>query len=392
MSKHAGPNQATASSEGDSDLSDYTYDLPPELIADRPLPTREHSRLLVVQRTHKQQNEMIEHTRFDQLPRFLHAGDVLVVNDTKVIPAKILAQRASGGNVSLLLIKPETSRPGLWQAMVQPIKRIKPGEYLQTSTVSGATYQIKVEEVITAEDGYKRLLIDLGDAGNVFKLLSEIGSAPLPPYIARDKGEEENEERERASGNKAKKTETRAFDLERYQTVFARAPGAVAAPTAGLHFSDDLLSRLKHNGIQVHYVTLHVGPGTFKPIDESVDNHFIEPENFFVSETTVQAVNQAKRDGRRVIAVGTTSMRALESAATTDGIRAVDGEATNLYVKPGYKFKVVDALITNFHLSRSSLLVLVSTFAGRELTMEAYREAIAQRYRFYSYGDAMFIC
>ncbi|HEY9758523.1 MAG TPA: tRNA preQ1(34) S-adenosylmethionine ribosyltransferase-isomerase QueA [Oculatellaceae cyanobacterium] len=363
-----------------ADLNDYSYDLPVELIADKPLSTREHSRFLVLDRT----NETIEHTRFDALPTFLKAGDVLVVNDTKVIPAKIFAQRASGGNVSLLLIKPETSRPGLWQAMVQPIKRIKPGEYLQTSTVSGAVYQIKVVDIITADDGYKRLLLDLGGGSNVFKLLSEIGSAPLPPYIARDKGTDNSANAERS--------DTRSFDLERYQTVFAKAPGAVAAPTAGLHFSDDLLSKLKQNGVQVNFVTLHVGPGTFKPIEDSIEEHFIEPEIFFVPESTAAAVNQAKLEGRRVIAVGTTSMRALESAASGEGVRIVDGESTNLYVKPGYKFKVVDALITNFHLSRSSLLVLVSTFAGKELIMKAYEEAISQRYRFYSYGDAMFIC
>lgn len=363
-----------------TDLNDYSYDLPAELIADKPLSTREHSKLLVLGRT----SETVEHTRFDALPSFLKAGDMLVVNDTKVIPAKIFAQRASGGNVSLLLIKPETSRPGLWQAMVQPIKRIKPGEYLQTSTVSGVVYQIKVVDIITADDGYKRLILDLGGGSNVFKLLSEIGNAPLPPYIARDKGTD--------NFTNTGRSDTRSFDLERYQTVFAKAPGAVAAPTAGLHFSDDLLTKLEQNGVQIKFVTLHVGPGTFKPIEDSVEDHYIEPEIFFVPESTAAAVNKAKREGRRVIAVGTTSMRALESAASSDGIRVVDGESTNLYIKPGYKFKVVDALITNFHLSRSSLLVLVSTFAGKELIMRAYEEAITQRYRFYSYGDAMFIC
>ncbi|HEY9682547.1 MAG TPA: tRNA preQ1(34) S-adenosylmethionine ribosyltransferase-isomerase QueA [Oculatellaceae cyanobacterium] len=363
-----------------TDLNDYSYDLPAELIADKPLSTREHSKLLVLGRT----SETVEHTRFDALPSFLKAGDMLVVNDTKVIPAKIFAQRASGGNVSLLLIKPETSRPGLWQAMVQPIKRIKPGEYLQTSTVSGVVYQIKVVDIITADDGYKRLILDLGGGSNVFKLLSEIGNAPLPPYIARDKGPD--------NFTNTGRSDTRSFDLERYQTVFAKAPGAVAAPTAGLHFSDDLLTKLEQNGVQIKFVTLHVGPGTFKPIEDSVEDHYIEPEIFFVPESTAAAVNKAKREGRRVIAVGTTSMRALESAASSDGIRVVDGESTNLYIKPGYKFKVVDALITNFHLSRSSLLVLVSTFAGKELIMRAYEEAITQRYRFYSYGDAMFIC
>jgi len=404
-------------------IDDYSYDLPPGLIADKPLEDRDHSRLMVLNHSTKE----ITHTRFDTLSKFLRKGDVLIVNDTRVIPAKIFARRKSGGYIRMLLIKPEATRPGLWQAMVTPIKRLKPGEKLTVDTASGAEYELLIADIITAEDGFKRLLVDLGPGSNVFNLLNEIGMAPLPPYILREKptheddgdnsgvadvdggvdlaggvdgvgdgidgvgvgdGIELNSIADASSGNVHK---LRSYDLERYQTVFATNPGAVAAPTAGLHFSQEMLKKLEEDGIIVKRVTLHVGPGTFKPVELDVDSHYIEPEVFFVPQETVEAVTLAKKEKRRVIAVGTTSLRALESAATDDGVRKVDGESTSLYVKPGFKFRVVDALITNFHLSKSSLLVLVSTFAGHEIIRQAYEAAIAENYRFYSYGDAMFI-
>jgi S-adenosylmethionine:tRNA ribosyltransferase-isomerase len=411
-------------------IDDYSYDLPPGLIADKPLEDRDHSRLMVLNHSTKE----ITHTRFDTLSKFLRKGDVLIVNDTRVIPAKIFARRKSGGYIRMLLIKPEATRPGLWQAMVTPIKRLKPGEKLTVDTASGAEYELLIADIITAEDGFKRLLVDLGPGSNVFNLLSEIGMAPLPPYILRDKPTHEDdvvnssvahidggigdddggvdladgvdgvgddidrvgvgdgiESNSIADASHRSVHNLRSYDLERYQTVFATKPGAVAAPTAGLHFSQEMLKKLEEDGIIVKRVTLHVGPGTFKPVELDVDSHFIEPEVFFVPQETVEAVTLAKKENRRVIAVGTTSLRALESAATDDGVRKVDGESTSLYVKPGFKFRVVDALITNFHLSKSSLLVLVSTFAGREIIRQAYEAAIAENYRFYSYGDAMFI-
>jgi S-adenosylmethionine:tRNA ribosyltransferase-isomerase len=407
-------------------IDDYSYDLPQGLIADKPLESRDHSRLMIVNHSTKE----ITHTRFDSLPKFLRKGDVLIVNDTRVIPAKIFARRKSGGYIRMLLIKPEATRPGLWQAMVTPIKRLKPGEKLIVDTASGAHYELLIADVITAEDGFKRLLVDLGPGSNVFNLLNEIGMAPLPPYILREKPKHADEEEKsidfenengadsahgidddgggadgivsiagtrsdpvRTTNNTVNDhvRESRSYDLERYQTVFATNPGAVAAPTAGLHFSEDMLDRLQQDGIIVKRVTLHVGPGTFKPVEADVESHYIEPEVFFIPQDTADAVTLAKKEKRRVIAVGTTSLRALESAATTDGVREVDGESTNLYVKPGYEFRVVDALITNFHLSKSSLLVLVSTFAGLDIITQAYEAAIAEKYRFYSYGDAMFI-
>jgi S-adenosylmethionine:tRNA ribosyltransferase-isomerase len=353
-------------------IADYEYDLPNELIADKPLPERDQSRLLVINRT----NQSISHSRFDKIVDFLKKGDVVVVNDTKVIPAKLLARRASGGFVRVLLIKHEANQPGLWQAMVSPIKRLKPEEVLHVSTAGGEERSIKIKAIITAEDGFKRVLVDLGAGSSVFELLNEIGQAPLPPYIMRDQ-------------NNA--AVDRADDLKRYQTVFANAPGAVAAPTAGLHFSDHLMQELEDRGVAIVKLTLHVGPGTFKPIENSVEDHFIEAETYSISAETAKTINQAKKEGRRVIAVGTTSLRALESAAQDGQLKTVADESTSLYIRPGHHFAIVDGLITNFHLSRSSLLILVSTFAGHDLIMRAYKEAIKEKYRFYSYGDSSLI-
>lgn len=263
--------------------------------------------------------------------------------------------------------------------MVSPIKRLKPGEMLSVATAQNGSRSIEIVAIITGEDGYKRVLIDLGSATDTFELLNEIGNAPLPPYIHRPYADE------------TAQLPTRMFDLQRYQTVYASAPGAVAAPTAGLHFSDELLSQLRDSGIEIAELTLHVGPGTFKPIESNIEDHFVEPEVFFISERTAAAINRAKAEGRRVIAVGTTTLRALETAGAVGQINAVNGERTSLYVKPGHQFNMVNGLITNFHLSRSSLLVLVATFAGREFVLRAYKEAIAERYRFYSYGDAMLV-
>ncbi len=361
-------NNASPGGTEAANIQDYEYDLPLELIADRPLPERDHSRLLVLNREQK----TIEHATFNQLPQWLKAGDIIVVNDTKVIPAKLIATRKSGGSIRLLLIKPEAKSPGVWQAMVSPIKRLRPPETLTVTTASRKEHAITIEEIITAEDGYKRVLVNLGAGSSVFELLSEIGTAPLPPYIEQESAR-------------------RQFDLDRYQTVFAAAPGAVAAPTAGLHFSDRLMAELEALGIQICRITLHVGPGTFKPIDGAVADHYVEPEIYFISNQTAAAVNKAKSEGRRIIAVGTTSLRALETAGASGKLRQVDGEMTSLYVRPGHNFQIVSGLVTNFHLSRSSLLILVATFAGHNLTMSAYNQAIQERYRFYSYGDAMLI-
>ncbi len=354
-------------------LEDFEYDLPAELIAQKPLDVRHESRLLHVNR----QTGELAHHKFRDLPSILVPGDVLVVNDTKVLPSRLYAKRASGGTVRLLLLQPEGTKSTIWQAMVMPIKRIKPGEELTVERMSGAglePYKIKVVDIVHDHEGFKRLLVDLGKPRDVFTLLTEIGYAPLPPYIHREADRNE-----------------RVEDLNQYQTVFAKEPGAVAAPTAGLHFSDTVLTELKSKDILVGTITLHVGPGTFKPIETTVEEHKVEPERYRIPESTAQLVNDALSENRRVIPVGTTALRALESAVTKHGLDPVEDGSTALYIKPGHEFQIAKGLVTNFHLSRSSLLVLVSTFAGRDLIMRAYQDAISQRYRFFSYGDAMLL-
>lgn len=354
-------------------LEDFEYDLPPELIAQEPLAGRDESRLMLVDRG----TQRISHHRFRDLPELLRAGDVLVVNDTRVIPARLLLRRATGAHIELLLLRPVTSQPGLWHAMAGGLKKLKEGEALHFEAAGAGgspASPVIVERIVTGPDGQKRLLVNLGSPEAAYGLLAGRGYAPLPPYIRRN-------------GDQLKRTQ----DLERYQTVFANAPGAVAAPTAGLHFSDEILASLDRRGVLVCRITLHVGPGTFKPITTSVEDHTIESEPFSVPANTVNVVNSALSEGRRVIAVGTTSCRTIEAAGATGSLTAASDSMTALYIRPGYTFKVTKGLITNFHLSRSSLLVLVSAFAGHELIMRAYQEAIAQRYRFFSYGDAMLI-
>lgn len=352
-------------------LDDFAYDLPAELIAQEPSNVRHESRLMFVDR----QNRKISHKQFSDLPELLTPGDVLVVNDTRVIPARLTALRSTGGIIDILLLHPEPAKGSnaLWLALATPLKRLKQGEELALS-VNGNDYTITVHDIVLSEDGQKRLLLDLGAQDKVYSLLSQVGFAPLPPYIHRE--HQEN---------------LRGTDLERYQTVFAKTPGAVAAPTAGLHFSDELLNKLQHQGVELAKVTLHVGPGTFKPITTSLVDHTIESEQLSVPKETAEIVNKALAEKRRVIAVGTTSCRALETAGSSGQLQPIESSQTSLYIQPGYKFQVLAGLITNFHLSRSSLLVLVSAFAGHELIMEAYRQAIDKRYRFFSYGDAMLL-
>jgi S-adenosylmethionine:tRNA ribosyltransferase-isomerase len=352
-------------------IEDFEYDLPPELIAQAPLPVRHSSRLMVIDR----HGDKVEHRQFEDLSQILHPSDLLVVNNTSVIPARLLAHRQSSGQIRLLLIKPH-NHTGVFEALVSPIKRLKPGEKLTVKTELGSVHHITVVDIIIGPDGHKRLLVDLGQGDSVYSLLKEVGHAPLPPYI----------QRKDASHRKA--------DLERYQTVFASQPGAVAAPTAGLHFSEELLQSLSQRGQEICQITLHVGPGTFKPIAESLDRHTIEPELFHISASAAEMLRRALAEKRRIIATGTTSLRALETAGALHEGRAigsVDWQETALYIKPGHHFKVASGLITNFHLSRSSLLVLVAAFAGRQRIMKAYAEAIKERYRFFSYGDATLI-
>lgn len=372
-------------SENSSGVADFEYDLPFELIAQEPLLERSQSRLLHIDKT----TNALHHYHFENLVELLKEGDVLVLNNTKVIPARLIAKRPSGGTIKLLLLRQVGSSPRVWEALVTPIKRLKPGERLSVPTESGQNFEIIVVGIEIGFDGFKRLIVDLGEPEHMWQLLNQAGYAPLPPYIVRDY--ERNNQADSELENDSAKNISRLSDLNRYQTVFAKEPGAVAAPTAGLHFTDKLLEALRAKGVKIHYLTLHVGAGTFKPIASALDDHKIEPEHFTISVDTADAINRAKDEKRRVIAVGTTSLRALETAGETGRVIAVDDGVTHLYVKPGYNFKIADGLITNFHLSKSSLLVLVSAFAGRERIMRAYQEAIKLRYRFYSYGDACLI-
>ncbi len=351
-------------------VEDFAYELPDELIASEPVAVRHESRLLVIDR----ETGRLSHHQFSDLTALLQPDDVLVVNDTRVIPARIIAHRATGGQVELLLLRHDTERAGLWHAMATPLRKLKIGEDLVTSDPAGQKYTLTVSEIYALPDGQRRVLIDLGPGANTYKLLSAIGSAPLPPYILKQKPERD-----------------RAHDVERYQTVFAREPGAVAAPTAGLHFSEELLEQLAARGVEIARVTLHVGPGTFKPITSTLAEHTIETEAFSVPAASADILNKALDQGRRIVAVGTTSCRAIETAGASGRVVPVEAGTTGLYICPGYQFKIVGALLTNFHLSRSSLLVLVGAFANRDLIMAAYHEAIEQRYRFFSYGDATLI-
>jgi S-adenosylmethionine:tRNA ribosyltransferase-isomerase len=338
-------------------LADFDYDLPPEAIAQAPAEARDAARLLVIRR----EGGELEDRQVRDLPELLRPDDCLIVNDSRVIPARVLAEDAAGRPVELLFLEAET--PTRWRALVRPGRRCRPGATLAVGAARLAVLAI-------AEDGAR--VIERRD-GTVDDVLATHGLPPLPPYIARH-------------------AKPAGEDWERYQTVYARTPGSVAAPTAGLHFSETLLARLRTRGVEVHAITLHVGPATFRPIEAvRVDTHVLPPERAKVSAATAAAVNAARRQGRRVVAIGTTVTRTLESAAAEDGrVAPLDGLAT-LTLRPGHRFRVVDALLTNFHLPRSSLLVLVSAFAGRELILRAYRHAMAAGYRFYSYGDATLI-
>ena len=338
-------------------IDEFDYDLPLVLIAQAPAELRDGSRLLVLRRA----TGRVEDRVFTDLPGLLRAGDCVVVNDSRVIPARVLAEDHAGRPVELLFV--ERLNDNAWRALVRPGRRCRPGAHLH---VGGVRLR-----VMSADPDGTRLIAR--EQGTIAALLEAYGLPPLPPYIARH-------------------TKPEPEDAERYQTVYAEPPGSVAAPTAGLHFTKTMLETLRAAGVEIHALTLHVGPATFRPVTAStVETHRVAPERASLGEATAHAVESARAAGRRVIAVGTTTVRALESAASeTGGLRAFDGTA-ELTIRPGHRFRVVDALLTNFHLPRSSLLLLVAAFAGREPILGAYRHAVAERYRFYSYGDAMLI-
>jgi S-adenosylmethionine:tRNA ribosyltransferase-isomerase len=350
-------------------VSEFDFDLPEELIAQEPTPERGASRLLVVNRLSGQ----LAHQRMADLPDWLGAGDVLVVNDTKVFPARLLGRRVpSGGRVEVLLL--ERLDADRWDALVHPGQKLKVGSRLLIQADAAADDAPGIHGEIVGRGSFGRRTIRLWtDAGDVDAAIDSIGHIPLPPYIHRP---------------------DEATDRDRYQTVYARARGSIAAPTAGLHFTPALLDGLTALGVERVAVTLHVGYGTFKPVrTDRVEQHDVDPERYVITEDAAGRVNAARDEGRRIVAVGTTSVRALESAGATGCLVAGEG-TTSLFIHPGsnaHSFRIVDALLTNFHLPRSSLLMLVAAFAGRDLVLAAYREAVSTGYRFYSYGDAMLI-
>jgi S-adenosylmethionine:tRNA ribosyltransferase-isomerase len=367
------------------DVADFDFELPDELIAQEPPPIRGASRLLVLRR----EDGVVEHRSFADVADYLRRGDVLVVNNTRVFPARLLGRRVpSGGAVECLLLRqlpaPQLPTPNAnvlgvgtlgvgnpveWQALVHPGQKLKPGARV---VFEGDGIRLHGEIVARHFQGRRTVRLWTDEGLDVATAIDRIGHIPLPPYIKRD---------------------DRASDRDRYQTVYARDRGSVAAPTAGLHFTTELLDTLAARGVERVEITLHVGYGTFKPVTaDRVEDHVVDAERVTVSPDAAAALTRARRDGRRIVAAGSTTVRALESLPITDdgSIQPFDGE-TEIFISPGHRFRLVDALITNFHLPRSSLLMLVAALAGRDLVLKAYAEAVANRYRFYSYGDAMLI-
>ncbi|SEA09051.1 S-adenosylmethionine--tRNA ribosyltransferase-isomerase [Desulfuromusa kysingii] len=344
-------------------LTDFDFLLPDELIAQVPATQRDGSRLLCL----KRQSATIAARQFVDIPEYFERGDVLVINDTKVIPARLLGQKLTGGKVEIFLVRKvagvASTDADEWLCLTKSSKPLRVGTVVQFTAEFSA-------EVLDEMDAPYRL-VRFHCPGDFMQMVDKVGHLPLPPYIKRDDSRE---------------------DRSRYQTVFANQEGAVAAPTAGLHFTTEILQQLTAAGVEIVNLTLHVGLGTFLPVRvDDICQHKMHSELYSISAATAAAVNLAHQEGRRVFALGTTSARALETAATADGLLRSGAGESEIFIYPGYKFKIVDALITNFHLPKSTLLMLVSAFAGREFILTAYRQAIEKRFRFFSYGDCMLI-
>ena len=339
-------------------VTDFDYDLPEELIAQHPYDKRDEARLMVLHRDTK----TIEHKVFKDIIDYLEPGDCLVINDTKVIPARLYGKKDTGANVEFLLLKRIENDD--WEAMVRPGNKLKAG-----AKVTFGDGLLNAEVLETLSGGNRRVRFTYEGIFN--EILDQIGLMPLPPYI-KENIKEEN---------------------EKYQTVYAKYEGSAAAPTAGLHFTEELLEKIKAKGVEIAKVTLHVGIGTFRPVKvENVEEHQMHSEHFIVKQEEADKINRARENGHRIIAVGTTSCRVLESVSDEKGkMKAIETD-TSIFIYPGYKFKCVDCLVTNFHLPQSTLIMLVSTLAGKEFIMEAYNEAVKDKYKFFSFGDAMFIC
>lgn len=338
------------------DISDFDYDLPEERIAQTPLEPRDSARLMVL---HPKEHTM-EHRYFYELGDFLRSGDVLVFNDTRVIPARLIGARSqTGGKVEVFLLRQIDKDQ--WEVLVKPGKKARVGSVIQFSD------ELSCE--IIADTDFGGRIVRFIYHGIFEEILDRLGSMPLPPYIHE-----------------------KLEDRERYQTIYSRVKGSAAAPTAGLHFTKNLMERLHEQGIQFGFITLHVGLGTFRPVHvDVIEDHVMHREFYSVPTETAELIQRAKLEGRRVVAVGTTSIRTLEASAANTGHVEAGSGWTDIFIYPGYEFKVVDAVITNFHLPKSTLIMLISAFAGRTFTLEAYRTAVEEQYRFFSFGDAMFI-
>ncbi len=336
--------------------SDFYYDLPEELIAQTPTEPRNHSRLLVLDKN----SGHIEHRHFYDLKEYLNPGDCLILNDTRVLPARLFGTRETGAVVEFVLLK--CLGANRWECLAGPGRKAKPQDRFTFSD------DLKAEIHSVTETGNR--IVDFEYSGNFYEILDKIGQMPLPPYITE-----------------------KLKDKERYQTVYSHEPGSAAAPTAGLHFTEEMLEDLKKSGINIGYVTLHVGLGTFRPVKvDDIEKHIMHTESYHIPKLTADLINETRKSGGRVICVGTTSCRTLESAAQKNGgIFSECSDDTGIFIYPGYKFLATDALITNFHLPESTLIMLVSAFAGYETTMETYKTAVREKYRFFSFGDAMFI-
>lgn len=336
--------------------SDFYFDLPEELIAQTPLERRDASRLLCLDRW----SGAREHRIFSELPELLHPGDCLVMNDSRVLPARLMGMRETGGVVEVLLLRDLGG--GRWECLTRPGRKTRPG----TRLIFG-NGELEAEVLEVAEGGNR--IVEFKYEGIFLEVLERLGKMPLPPYI-----------------------KVELEDGERYQTIYSKEPGSAAAPTAGLHFTKELLARIADRGVRECFVTLHVGLGTFRPVKaEDIEEHEMHSEFCIMPEETARIITETKRSGGRVVCVGTTSCRTVESFANEDGTMDAKSGWTNIFIYPGYRFKCMDALVTNFHLPESTLIMLVSAFAGRENVLAAYNEAVREKYRFFSFGDAMFI-
>lgn len=351
-------------------ISEYDYNLPEELIAQMPADKRDNSRMMVLNR----KDRTISHKHFYDIVDLIEPNTLLVMNNTKVLPARLIGHKDTGAKIEVFLLKQNSKMQDEhenWEVLIKPSKRVKPNTIIKISD------ELSVRAIKRLEENGEWLVELIFNGNNVLDVLHRNGNIPLPPYIER----------------KIPNEDLKKLDFERYQTVYAKDEGSVAAPTAGLHFTKEILKKLENKGVELAYVTLNVGLGTFRPVQcENVENHKMHSETFEISEKAAEQINRAKAEGKKIVAVGTTTVRTLETAYKKFGCIKACHDHSELFIYPPYEFKVIDNLITNFHLPKSTLLMLVSALAGKDFIFDAYKEAIENKYRFFSYGDCMYIC